>query len=638
MIPWKTHVSQARADPVLASCALIRTFTDTRASAEAAPPAAAAPGLSRRAALALVALLAVPFTVLGVLQARADGPNWDEPIYLAAGLTTLAHGEIRINFEHPPLPKVLAAAPAALLGRPEVPAGAAWRSGDQWTAAAEFIDAQQAAGTLQRVVILGRIVPLAMGVATGFLLYALAASLSTRLAGVTAAGLWFTSPLALGLSHMQTIDQPFALATLVTALALLRAVRRYRWADVALVGLACGAALLTRHTGLLLTAAAGASVFLAGHRAGWGRALVRAAAVGVIAWLCVWAGYRALAPSPAPLPAETELPIVVQDGEQEPPALARLVTVVPWPEEYDLGIGYLARVSSPPAPGYVFGVPTEGASPLSWPAVMLVKLTPGLLLVLVAGLALVRRAPARREILLAVLLPAAVLALFTVVQPRPLGLRYLLASICLALAVSAGVVERLRGRAGKVALGALALTQVVALASAHPHSLAWTNPLFRPAYRYVSDSNVDWSQDFPRLVEWARGRRPWIAYAGPKGYGWEDIPGARPLLDPALDPSQVTGDVAVFAASLTAYHRDRLAWLRGYCPVGTIGGSILLYHLDGPPDLRPGPDRPAPPCDGDVSVRVDRTVRNANARSEGSSAGEAAHAARRAADAAMMAR
>jgi hypothetical protein len=55
---------------------------------------------------------------------------------------------------------------------------------------------------------------------------------------------------------------------------------------------------------------------------------------------------------------------------------------------------------------------------------------------------------------------------------------------------------------------------------------------------------------------------------------------------------------------LTAYFRPVLGWLRAYCPVGNLGGTILLYRFHDPPDydIR-GPDRPAAPCDGEVSHR-----------------------------------
>jgi hypothetical protein len=44
--------------------------------------------------------------------------------------------------------------------------------------------------------------------------------------------------------------------------------------------------------------------------------------------------------------------------------------------------------------------------------------------------------------------------------------------------------------------------------------------------------------------------------------------------------------------------------LRGYCPVGTLGGSILIYYFATPPTSDPGPTTPAALCPGSASHRV----------------------------------
>jgi len=561
---------------------------------------------SRGAAVALLVLMAAPFTVLALLQARGDTATWDEGIYLAAGLAALEHREVRVNLEHPPLGKVVAALPA-LAADPVVPRTDAWRNGRQFTYTGEVIEANREAGRLEAVLIASRMAPIAEAVLAGLALYALGARLASRAAGLLAAGLWWSSPLVLGLGHVQTIDVPFTLVALAVCLALVRllAAHRPRLGDVALVGLACGAGLLTRHTGLVLLAAAGLAVVVGAWRSGAWRALAAAGLVVLIAWGTVWAGYRALAPSPEPPPAESGLELLTEGAPAEPPASAELVTSVPWPAEHALGIRYLARVSDPPAPAYLLGQAWDGARWWYWPAGLAVKLTAGVLVVGVGGLLALRRAPSRRAAVLGVLVPAAALTAFVVSQPRPIGTRYLLPSVALVLAATSFVAVVRHRWWGRAALVLLAVTQVGALVSSHPHSLAWTAPPFRPAYRAVSDANLDWFQDCDRVTTWARGRRPWIALSAPPGFRVEQIPGARQLIG-TPDPSAVQGDVAVFGSILTTYRRDELSWLRAYCPVGTIGGSVLLYRLEGPPDLRPGPATPAPPCaDGEVSTRRD---------------------------------
>ena len=45
---------------------------------------------------------------------------------------------------------------------------------------------------------------------------------------------------------------------------------------------------------------------------------------------------------------------------------------------------------------------------------------------------------------------------------------------------------------------------------------------------------------------------------------------------------------AVSAKLITGRGNDPPSWLRGYCPVATLGGSVLIYRF------RQSPDRSAP--------------------------------------------
>ena len=72
-------------------------------------------------------------------------------------------------------------------------------------------------------------------------------------------------------------------------------------------------------------------------------------------------------------------------------------------------------------------------------------------------------------------------------------------------------------------------------------------------------------------------------------------PSVRPLVGAA--PATLEGWVAVSVTNLTALQRDELSWLRAYCPVDSIGGSILLYYFDSTTRrMRPArrPRRPVP--------------------------------------------
>ena len=64
-----------------------------------------------RLPLIVLAVLAAGFLALGVAEAWADAPTFDEPVYVSAGLAAVLHHDVTLNDEHPPLAKMLVAIP-----------------------------------------------------------------------------------------------------------------------------------------------------------------------------------------------------------------------------------------------------------------------------------------------------------------------------------------------------------------------------------------------------------------------------------------------------------------------------------------------------------------------------------------------
>jgi hypothetical protein len=228
---------------------------------------------------------------------------------------------------------------------------------------------------------------------------------------------------------------------------------------------------------------------------------------------------------------------------------------------------------------------------------LVVKTVPTTLLLLLAGPIAWRAVdpPIRRQAVLVLAAPAVCLLAFTMITPRDIGVRYLLPVLALWLvAASPVVILARRSRAGASLVVAVVAVSGVAVVLSSPNSLAWAAPPFAPAYRVVTNSDVDWGQGLYQLQHWSAGKDPWVAYFGPRGSSVGDIPGGRRLL--GRDPEHVVGWVAVSATDLTSAARSELAWLRAYCPVGQLAGSILLYHFAQPPSALRGQTRPAGFC------------------------------------------
>jgi hypothetical protein len=557
------------------------------------------PTVPRWARLAVVAV-AIVFVVAGLRQAASDSPTVDEGVDLAGGLSHLVHHDLRMSPEHPILPKVLAALPA-LAADPIVPRGESWREGDWFGHTDATLAANDRAGRLHRVLFLSRLVPLAEAVACGALLYRLARRLAGEAAGLLAAGLWFTTPFVLGLGHLQSIDVAFTLATLAVSLALLRHREDPTLRRAAVVGVTLALALATRHTALVLVPIALVVVAVApGARALAGRA---AAVAGGVGYAGLWAIYRALDPTaPTGAPAARYDGLVASAGARS--TLVKAVLAVPTPPEWQAGFAYLT-LTSDPRKAWLMGRAWSGTQWWFYPASLVAKVPlPAVLVLALAAVAWWRRpGPRRMDMALTVALPGLVLLAFTMVQPLALGLRLALPSLALWMVAAGAGADLLRGhRVGRVALAIVAVAQIAALLAGSSRPMAWSPPPFRPAYRWVSDANLDFGQDLYRVRRWAATHdEPWVSVIAPRGLS---VGGAsRDLID--ADPAEVTGWVAVGATRLTVVSRDELAWLRAYCPVGTLGGgSVLLYRFAEPPSARPGPVRPVAPClDDEVSSR-----------------------------------
>ncbi len=523
--------------------------------------------------LLTLVLLAAGFLGLGIAEAWSDAPTFDEPVYVSAGLAGILHHDVTLNDEHPPLPKALAALPV-LFTHPVIPPDGSWSGHDEQAYAARFLDAQLAAGDVRPVTFASRLVPLAETVAVAFVLFALAMELfGSALAGLLAGALWLASPFVLGIGHLDGVDIPFALATALSSWALVGWLRRRTRRALGWLGLAFAAVAGSQISGLVVVACGLAVVLVAETRRQWpirgwpalGRIAGSAALPLLIGLAGLWLGYLVL----------------------DPAVILHPAVVLPRP--YLDGLHFLATQDTQPAAGFVAGVAYQGGRWWFWPVTLVIKWPLASLLVLVAGLVACCWLPrsSRRAAVWGVGLPAAALVAFYVGTPRDVGLRYLLPTLALAAALAGALVPlaaRWRPVARRTAQGAVAVAgalTVAATAASFPQSLAWTTWPFRPAYTAVTDSNVDWGQGLYALSAWSAAHHPYVLYFGPRGVDTAVIPGSRPL--PAGPAPRVTGWVAVSVTALNSSNRAELSWLRPWCPVRVLAGSILLYRFREPP-------------------------------------------------------
>jgi hypothetical protein len=155
-------------------------------------------------------------------------------------------------------------------------------------------------------------------------------------------------------------------------------------------------------------------------------------------------------------------------------------------------------------------------------------------------------------------------------------------------------------RSALATVAAVAIVQSVVLWHAHPHALAWSNPLFPgESWQLAADSNVDWGQDFYRLQAWAQDKgKVYVSYFGfGPSYDLDELPNAVSAHPASVWSEYLRGPpsgseyMAVSASNLNAYARDDFGLLRQMCPVDKIGETILVYRFPQIPEtLRAQPE------------------------------------------------
>ena len=567
----------------------------------------------------LLGVLIVQFVVLASVQAWQDSLTFDEPFYISGGYTGLVERDLRINFEHPPLPKLLAAIPAVAFETVNVPASSAWDAGDEWRFAQHFIEANSA--NLRRFVFLFRIVPILSGAAIGFALFAIGRLLFAWGSGLVSAALWLTWPVAVGFSHLNGLDVPGALVLLLVVLATLRYLDAPTWGRLGWIAAAAGAAMLTR-SGIGMIAVVSATVIVIGyhvvHRQWLGAA--RALVVPLAGWSAVWLVYLVLDPATLgdPTPAMRD----ALEWDVESP-WASLILAAPWPTGFEAGIQFLVGFHSQtsPFPGYLFGSVVWEVDPGFWAGSFFLKMTPVAGLAIILGLLgwirLTKREVVRAVVVLG--LPGVGWATMMSQATHPFGVRYLIPGAVLLFAAAGPLARWATNRATLAVFGAMTLLLVGFLWQSHPHSIAWTAPGFGPGWQVAADANVDWGQDFYRLQAWARDKdQPYVSYFGfGPSFELREIPNAVSAHPNSLFAGRkpVPKDTEWVVVSASNLNNPGVfgprSVLRDHCPIDIIGATILVYRFAQDvaviSQFTGDPREPAKLCaEAEYSMRIER--------------------------------
>ena len=581
--------------------------------------------MSKQVTTALAAMILVLMAALAGGAAWRESISVDEVAHLGAGASYWQKLDMRMNVEHPPLAKLLAALPLVIGGARADYQSPAWTFGAeglfpaflaQWSFGHSFVARwNNPAMTLAW----GRLPMLLLMVGLGALIYRYASRLGGEWGGVLAVALYASMPAFLTFGPLVITDIPitfFALLTMWTFASLWESSGENR--RVWVFALALAAALLTKFSaGILMLCFLAFRIslrtgsldgFPAGREEGrtWRRSQWRATLRGIgRASLIVYAVYLVLSVNQ---PTDS-LSIL---GANPVSLVLRRLLLPPW--IYLRGLGLFSIMSVRPT--FLLGHTYTHGVWFYFPVVFLLKtpLAALAIFLLAIPVGLVSRRvrtrttkiipPERRIYWRATWVFLMVFTAACMISQTTISIRHFtipMALLILTIAPLPRVIISLREAGFRAARPLGWLTAVLAFAAlvttvrAYPYFMPFLNSLSlgRPGYVLVNDSNLDWNQALPDVRRFAEQRK--LDQVLLDEYGFSDptvyVPQAR--IWNCQKPAASDGSQWAVVSAGMILDGHNCGWLTRFPHEVLAGGSMYAFRL--PPTIPPTGASGGPP-------------------------------------------
>ncbi len=572
-------------------------------------------------------LLLLLMAVLAGGAARRESVTIDEVAHTAAGVSYLQKLDMRMNEEHPPLAKIIAAAPLVLRGVHADYSHVSWTFSQgpfrqylgEWVFGHWFL---MKWNDPRSTLLWARLPMLLMTLTLGLVIYLCGSKLGGKWGGLLCLTAYVSMPAFLTFGPLVVTDVVLTLFWVLTAWYLAEMWRSPSRGKVIVFGLLLAATLLSKFSsGLMLLVFPAVALSLRLRRVpgqpteklelkAWRRRAWWNILKGTLwAGLCVYLVYLVLSWN-QPTDSFNFIPHFPAS-----PLLRRLL--MPLMVYFRGLIGFVLGAGSRPT--YILGHAYPHGVWFYFPVLFLLKnpLAFLLLLLLAGAFALGNKAfggsssaiPTGRELHWRCLCVS--LAVYTaacLLSRLDLSIRHFLpplALIILLLAPLPRMIESLRQRrpvAGmtlKWITVALAFTCLLTAVRAYPNFMPFLNALSvgRPGYTLVNDSNLDWNQSLPEVEGFARQHRTTrllldeYAFSEPQAY----VPEAQIWNCQIPSPDDAKQWVVVSANNIADAHN--CLWLLKYPRQLLAGGSMYAIQLPATIPAAGTPEGPPLPAD-----------------------------------------
>ena len=182
----------------------------------------------------------------------------------------------------------------------------------------------------------------------------------------------------------------------------------------------------------------------------------------------------------------------------------------------------------------------------------------------------------------------------SILNPLNIGVRHILPTFPFLYFLVAKIIMEPIPKA-KIASSLILFWMILEVFFAFPHYLSYYNALgggLNNGYKIATDSNYDWGQDLKRLKKWAdenKINKIYLDYFGggsPKYYlgekyeGWWSSKNAPPPGSYfAVSLNSLIGNQAKPIGDVIIKPEDSYSWLKNKTPIGRAGNSILIYRF-----------------------------------------------------------
>ncbi len=205
---------------------------------------------------ALVSLLLSLMAALSIASTRQQSPTYDEVVHIPSGLSYLQKQDARLNLEHPPLLKIVAALPLLFSDVRANYGDRSWCGAGglecQWSFGERFFSEWNQKQGPAHIVFLARMPMILLMLCFGLAVYVMARTLAGTAGALLSLAVFSTSPFYLGYGPLVITDMGLALFCLLTAWLTANLWLKPNFTSIIKLALAAAAALLSKFSAVLI--------------------------------------------------------------------------------------------------------------------------------------------------------------------------------------------------------------------------------------------------------------------------------------------------------------------------------------------------------------------------------------------------